>query len=110
MQARAGEFWQASAQDLLAKTTKAYPNDKVLQCCLEMAPFTGIEGYRVALSAILSKGKLEQSDATTMMLTQMEKDLSINQFRQFLEILKRYPEEYKKLKNKSGNSASSQTK
>jgi hypothetical protein len=88
----------ASAQDLLEKTIKAYPNDKVLQCCLELAPFTGIEGYRVALSAILSKGKFEQSDATTMMLTQMEKDLSIKQFKQFLEVLKRYPEEYEKMK------------
>lgn len=85
--------------DLLEKTIKAYPDEKVLQCCLELAPFTGIEGYRVALSAILSKGKFEESDATTMMLTQMEKDLSIKQFKQFLEILKRYPEEYEKLKN-----------
>jgi hypothetical protein len=88
----------ASAQDLLEKTIKAYPNDKVLQCCLELAPFTGIEGYRVALSAILSKGKFEQSDATIMMLTQMEKDLSIKQFKQFLEVLKRYPKEYEKMK------------
>ena len=88
----------ASAQDLLAKTIKTYPNDNVLQCCLEIAPFTGIEGYRIALSTILSKGKLEQSDAITIMLTQMEKDLSIKQFKQFLEILKKYPEEYEKLK------------
>jgi hypothetical protein len=88
----------ASAQDLLEKTIRAYPNDKVLQCCLELAPFTGIEGYRVALSAILSKGRFEESDATNMMLAQMEKDLSIKQFKQFLEVLKRYPEEYGKMK------------
>jgi hypothetical protein len=33
-----------------------------------------------------------------MMLTQTEKDLSIKQFKEFLEILKKYPKEYEKLK------------
>jgi hypothetical protein len=37
----------ASAQDLLEKTAEAYPDDEVLQCCLEMAPFTGVEAYRI---------------------------------------------------------------
>jgi hypothetical protein len=87
---------------LLGKTFKAYPNDKVLQCCLEMAPFTGIEGFKIGLSAILSKGRLEQSDAITMMLTQMKKDLSVKQFKQFFGILKKYPEQYGKLKEQIG--------
>ena len=42
---------------------------------------------------ILSKGKLEQSDLAVIMLTETEKDLSIEQFKQFLAILKKYPEE-----------------
>jgi hypothetical protein len=88
----------ASSQDLLDKAIKAYPNDKVLQCCLEMAPFTGVESYRVGLSAILAKGKLEESDAMSMMLIQTEKDLSTQQFEQFLEVLKKHPEQYEKLK------------
>jgi hypothetical protein len=33
-----------------------------------------------------------------MMLAQMEKDLSAKQFRQFSELLKKHPEQYKKLK------------
>lgn len=41
-----------------------------------------------------------------MMLTQMEKDLSTKQFKRLLGILKKYPEEYEKLKNRSGNSPS----
>jgi len=88
----------ASSQDLLDKTIKAYPNDEVLQCCLEMAPFTGIEGFRVGLSAILSKGKLEESDAIAIMLVQSQKDLSTQQSKQFFEILKKHPEQYEKLK------------
>jgi len=92
----------ASPQDLLVKTVKAYPNDKVLQCCLEIAPFTGIEAFKAGLSAILAKGKLEQSDAITIILTQSEKDLSIKQFKQFIQILKKHPEEYETLKKQIG--------
>jgi len=88
----------ADIQDLLEKTIKTYPNNKILQCCLKIAPFTGIEGYRIALSAILNKGKLEQSDLTTIMLTQMQKDSSIEQFKQSLGILKKdLPEVYEKI-------------
>jgi len=89
----------ANTQDLLEKTIKTYPNDKILQCCLAIAHFIDIEFYRIALSAILNKGKLEQSDLTTMMVIQMQKNPSIEQFKQFLGILKKYlpPEEYKKL-------------
>ena len=37
-----------------------------------------------------------------MMLTQMEKDLSIKQFKQLLEVLKKYPGQYEKLKKQIG--------
>ncbi len=87
----------ADAQDLLEKTTKRYPNDETLQICLAIAPFIDIEVYRIALSAILNKGKLEQSDLTDIMLTQMQKDSSIEQFKQFLGILKEHPEMYKRI-------------
>ena len=89
----------ADTQDLLEKTIKTYPNNKILQCCLAIAPFIDIEFYGIALSAILNKGKLEQSDLTTLMVTQAQKDSSIEQVKQFLGILKKYlpPEEYKKL-------------
>jgi hypothetical protein len=87
----------ADAHDLLERTIKAYPNDKVLQYCLEIAPFTGIQGYRIALSAILRKGKLEPSDVT-MMLAQRGKVLSIEQFKQFQEVQERFPEEREKQK------------
>jgi len=89
----------ADAQDLLEKTVKTYPNDKILQCFLALTRFIDIECSRIALSAILNKGKLEQSDLTTLMVTQAQKDSSIEQVKQFLGILKKYlpPEEYKKL-------------
>ncbi len=87
----------APSQDLLDKTLEAYPDDEVLQCALEMAPFTGVEGYRIGLSAVLAKGRLEESDAATIMMTQMEKDLSPEQVNQVLELLKKHPAQYKEL-------------
>jgi hypothetical protein len=87
----------ADTQDLLEKTIEIYPNNKILQCCLKIAPFTGVEGYRIALSTILTKGKLEQSDLTKIMLTQMQKDPSIDQIKQSLEMLKECPEVYEEI-------------
>lgn len=89
----------ADTQDLLEKTIETYRNDKILQCFLALTRFIDIECYRIALSAILNKGKLEQSDLTTIMVTQAQKDASIEQVKQSLGILKKYlpPEEYKKL-------------
>jgi len=55
-------------------------------------------GFRVGLSAILSKGKLEESDAIAIMLVQSQKDLSTERSKQFLEILNKHPEQYEKLK------------
>jgi hypothetical protein len=89
---------RASSQDLLDKTIKAYPDDEVLQCCLEMAPFTGTEGFRLGFSAILSKGRFEETDAFAIMLVQSQKDLTTQQFKQLFEVLKKHPEQYEKLK------------
>lgn len=89
----------ATARDLLDRTVKTYPKDKDLQCCLEIAPLTGIEIPKIALSAILSKGKLEESDFMKILLTPMQKDLSVEQFKRLIEILKKYPDEYKRVKS-----------
>ncbi len=67
-----------------------------------MAPFTGVEGYRVGLSAVLAKGKLEESDAIAIMLLQSQKDFTIQQFKQLFEILKKHPEQYEKFKKQIG--------
>lgn len=87
----------ANPQHLREKTVKTYPDDKNLQLFLEMAPFTGIEVYRIALSAILSKGKLEQSDMTTIILTLAQRNQSTEQSNQFLRVLRGHPEEYEKV-------------
>jgi len=84
----------ADTTNLLQTTLKSYPNDKTLQCCLELSPLLGLEGFRIALLAIQNKGKLDDSDTMKILLTHAQKDVSIEQFRELIEILKKYPKEY----------------
>lgn len=89
----------ADPKDLLKRTVEMYPNDKTLQLLLEMSPFTGTEVYKTAFSAIISKGKLEQSDAVLIMLTMIQKNLPAEQQDQFLKVLSKYHDEYEKATN-----------
>ena len=88
----------ADATNLLQTTLKRYPNDKTLQCCLELSPLLGLEGFKIALSAIQDKGKLDDSDKMKIILAHAQKDVSVKQFRKLIEILKRYPKEYYRTK------------
>lgn len=88
----------ADAPNLLQRTLKNYPNDKTLQCCLELSPLLGLEGFKIGLSAIQDKGKLDDSDKMKIILAHAQKDVSVKQFRKLIEILKRYPKEYYKTK------------
>jgi len=84
----------ADATNLLQRTLNSYPNDKTLQCCLELSPLLGLEGFKIALSAIQDKGKLDDSDMMKICLAHAQKEVSEEQFRKLIEILKRYPKEY----------------
>jgi hypothetical protein len=88
----------ADATNLLQRTLKIYPNDKTLQCCLELSPLLGLEGFKIGLSAIQDKGKLDDSDKMKIILAHAQKDVSVKQFRKLIEILKKYPKEYYRTK------------
>jgi len=83
----------ADAANLLQITLTNYPNDKTLQCCLELSPLLGLEGFKIALSAIQDKGKLDDSDKMKIILAHAQKHVSVNQFRKLIKILKKYPKE-----------------
>lgn len=85
---------------LLEKTLKIYPENKDLQCLLEISPILGTDAYNIAFSAILGKGILEPIDNSTIMATQMQKELSSDEAKQIITILKKYPEQYRQLKEK----------
>lgn len=84
----------ADAPNLLQRTVKIYPNNKTLQCCLELSPLLGLEGFKIGLSAIQHKGKLDDSDMMNILLAHAQKDVSIQQFKGLIGILKKYPKEY----------------
>jgi hypothetical protein len=92
----------ADTHNLLERTIKTYPDDKTLQCVLEISPLVGLEGFRIALSAVQDKGKLDDSDTMRMLLAGAQRDVSIQQFKELLTIIKKYPNEYERTKKRIG--------
>jgi hypothetical protein len=85
---------------LLERTLKIHPDNKDLQCLLEVSPILGTEAYNVALSAFLGKGKLEQTDKSTILATLLQKERSLDEAKHFFAILRKYPEPYRLFKEK----------
>ena len=92
----------ADTQNLLAQTVKTYPDEKTLQGIVEISPLTGLEGLRIALSATQDKGKLDNSDMARMLLAGAQRDVSIQQFKVLIRILKKYPQDYERTKKRIG--------
>jgi hypothetical protein len=79
---------------LLTKTIEFYPENKTLQCIVEVANVLGTDMYRIAYPTILSKGKLEKDDVALMFATQLQKDLSLEQIKDLISIMRKYPEQF----------------
>lgn len=90
----------ANPTTLLEKAVKTYPDNENLHLLLGMAPFTGIEVFRMAFSTIRNKGQLEQSDMDTIILTVAQRNLSTEQCNQFLRMLREHPDEYERVTEK----------
>lgn len=83
---------------LLEKTLKFYPENKDLQCLLETSLILGTDAYNMAFSIIRKKGKLEPIDTSIIMATQMQKELSSDEVKQVIKMLKKYPKQHRQLK------------
>lgn len=90
----------ANAGNLLQRTINVYPDEKTLQCALELSPLLGIEGFKIGLAAIQDKGKLDYFDTMKIILAHAQKDVSPQQFKGLIEILKKYPKEYEGTKKR----------
>lgn len=88
----------APPKDLLQKVEQLYPNNEILQYCLEIGPKLSREVFRIGLTAIRNKGKLEPIDMATILLTQAETNTHIEKFKEAMGILKKYPKEHRRLK------------
>jgi hypothetical protein len=79
---------------LLSKTIDTYPENKVLQCIVEVSTILGTDMYEIAYSAILKKRNLEENDTSAMLATQLQKDLSLEQIKELITVMKKYPEQF----------------
>jgi hypothetical protein len=85
-------------QVLLTKTLEIYPENKILQCVVELSTILGTDAYRIAYSAVLNKGKFEKTDAAEMLGSLMLKDLSSEQIEDLMSIINKYPEQFRDFK------------
>jgi hypothetical protein len=79
---------------LLTRTVEIYPENKALQCIVEVTKILGTGMHKIAYSTILDKGKLEETDVSTMFATQLQRELSLEQIKDLISIMKRYPEQF----------------
>ena len=91
---------EGAKQEVLLRTTlEIYPENKNLQFIIEGVPILGKHALRVLYLAVLTKGEIEQRDITSLFAAQMQEKLTPKQQRQFLAIIKKYPEPYQKLRD-----------
>jgi len=82
----------AEPKKVLRRTEEIYPENKPLQCVIEITAILGTSMHKIAYSAVSSKGKLEKEDKSAMMSAQLQKEYSLEQIQELLAILRKYPE------------------
>lgn len=89
-----------SSTDLLEVTKQIYPDKQMLTLALEMAPYLNPNIFKIALTTLKTKGKLEPTDLISIMIMQMQIDTPMTAFIQALQILRSHPKEYEQFKQK----------
>jgi len=88
----------ANSETLLKRTREIFPENQSLLYYLEIAPKLNPKVLEIGYSTVMTKGKLEPIDLATILLTQMQTETSVQQFRETVEILKKYPKHYNSFK------------
>jgi len=84
----------AKPQTVLRRVTEVYPENKALQFIIEVVPILGENAFDILHLAILKGEKIEQEEIAPIFATAMLKGLTPEQIRQFIQVLKKYPEQY----------------
>lgn len=82
----------AKANEVIRRAFEVYPENRGLHYLLEATSILGTEAFQKGYFAIISKGKIETSDAAAMLLTQIQNGLTEADFLQYFELLQKYPE------------------
>ena len=91
----------ANAKTVLNRTIEVYPDNKMLQCIVELTTILGTDAHQIGYQAILKKGKLEKSDVSLMLGTLLLMELSLEQITDIIALMKKYPEQYGDLKQQT---------
>jgi hypothetical protein len=92
----------ASPDILFEKSVNIYPENRVLRCLLEISPILGTEGFKGLYLAVLNKGTVEQGDISTLIATQMQHKITVEEAKKLVEIVRKYPEQYEQFKKSMG--------
>lgn len=88
----------ASADKLLEQTKILYPDTKIIHSFLEITPFFHPQVMKLAYSTVKEKGKLGFAEVATLFISQASIAMDIETAKKLTLTLKKYPDEYKKLK------------
>jgi Tfp pilus assembly ATPase PilU len=84
----------ANAKKVLNRVIEVYPDNKELQCLVEVTTVIGTDMHQIGYQAILKKGKCEKSDISLMMGTIFLGDLSLDEIMEIIVLMKKYPEQF----------------
>ena len=70
---------------------------------VELTTILGTDIHQIGYQAILKKGKLEKSDVSLMLGTVLLKELSLEQVSEIIALMKKYPEQFWRLKKQTGS-------
>jgi ribosomal protein L28 len=84
----------AKTSNVIKRSLEIYPERKDLQYLLESVSILGPDAFTIGYMAFVSKGRIEPSDITKMLITQCS--LTPQKIMQFSEMLLKYPEQKQK--------------
>jgi len=87
----------AKTEALLKTTSQIYPENKNLQFLIEAVPILGKNAFDVLHLAVSNKGVIEQRHLSLIFANQ--KELTYEQKKQFIKVLKKHPELYRQCAN-----------
>jgi len=84
----------AKPEALLKTTREIYPENKSLHFIVEAVPILGKHALDVLYLAVLKRGAINQTDLISIFAAQTVNKLTPKQKAQFIEVLKKYPEQH----------------
>jgi DNA-binding MarR family transcriptional regulator len=83
----------AKPRKVLERTREMYPENKLLHLMIEITPILGTAMHKIGYSSLSTKGKLDETDKSAMMSSQLQKELSLEQIKELFTIMEKYPEQ-----------------